>query len=165
MALLFVQSWCSASWVHHARHTQAHVAVVFEQDTADVQQWENWSTSGTLYGFTTNPIILQRDGVPCTLAAIQQLVRKVSCAEPARRSPSCVMDGLDSEQHTSDRIAVTYAHTSLCMALSQAQQLRARELQVQSWGANWQDLTANALKILDMDFDLVTVRVQTSQGG
>lgn len=43
-------------------------------DSADVQEWRRWFPLGSLYGFTTNPLILQRDGVPCTVEALSALV-------------------------------------------------------------------------------------------
>jgi len=42
-------------------------------DTADVKQWERWLATGAFYGLTTNPAILEKDGVPCTLGALRQL--------------------------------------------------------------------------------------------
>lgn len=36
-----------------------------------------WAPTGTLYGFTTNPLILHRDGVPCTIQACKQLLEVV----------------------------------------------------------------------------------------
>lgn len=47
-------------------------------DSADIKQWERWAPTGTLYGFTTNPLILDRDGVPCTLDSCKQLLSVVS---------------------------------------------------------------------------------------
>ncbi len=46
-------------------------------DSADIRQWEKWAPTGTLHGFTTNPLILDRDGVPCTLGACKQLLHTV----------------------------------------------------------------------------------------
>jgi transaldolase len=43
-------------------------------DSANVDDWRRWFPTGCLYGFTTNPLILQRDGVPCTLEALAGLV-------------------------------------------------------------------------------------------
>ena len=44
-------------------------------DSADIKQWEKWAESGMFYGFTTNPTILKRDGVQCTLQALRNLSR------------------------------------------------------------------------------------------
>lgn len=42
-------------------------------DSADTREWEKWAPTGTLYGFTTNPLILDRDRVPCTIESCKQL--------------------------------------------------------------------------------------------
>lgn len=36
-------------------------------DTADTHQWETWRASGLFYGVTTNPLLLEKAGVACTL--------------------------------------------------------------------------------------------------
>jgi len=36
-----------------------------------------WAPTGTLYGFTTNPLILDRDRVPCTIESCKQLALTV----------------------------------------------------------------------------------------
>ncbi len=42
-------------------------------DCADTGQWRSWLKSGLFYGITTNPILLQRAGVPCTLKELEIL--------------------------------------------------------------------------------------------
>ena len=44
-------------------------------DSADYNEWKKWSETGMFYGFTTNPTILKRDGVKCTLPSIRQMTR------------------------------------------------------------------------------------------
>ena len=44
-------------------------------DSADYEQWKKWADTGMFYGFTTNPTILKRDGVKCTLPSVRQLSR------------------------------------------------------------------------------------------
>jgi len=44
-------------------------------DSADQKQWETWAETGMFYGFTTNPTILKRDNVQCTLQAMRTLAR------------------------------------------------------------------------------------------
>jgi transaldolase len=44
-------------------------------DSADQKQWEEWAETGLFYGFTTNPSILKRDNVQCTLQALRNLTR------------------------------------------------------------------------------------------
>jgi transaldolase len=44
-------------------------------DSADYNEWKKWADTGMFYGFTTNPTILKRDGVKCTLPSIRQLTR------------------------------------------------------------------------------------------
>ncbi len=45
-------------------------------DTADVTAWETWLPVGIFYGVTSNPVLLERSGVPCTLASLTQLATK-----------------------------------------------------------------------------------------
>ena len=42
-------------------------------DSADVQQWSDLWRLGLFHGITTNPTLLRRAGVPCTLDAIVRL--------------------------------------------------------------------------------------------
>lgn len=42
-------------------------------DTADVSAWETWLPVGIFYGVTSNPLLLERAQVPCTLASLTQL--------------------------------------------------------------------------------------------
>lgn len=44
-------------------------------DTADTQQWENWLPTGLFYGVTTNPLLLERAGVPCSVEALQKIAQ------------------------------------------------------------------------------------------
>lgn len=45
-------------------------------DSANTLEWKKWAETGMFYGFTTNPTILKRDGVHCTLPSIRQLTRE-----------------------------------------------------------------------------------------
>jgi len=47
-------------------------------DSASVDDWRRWFPLGCLHGFTTNPLILQRDGVPCTFEALSALVAEAN---------------------------------------------------------------------------------------
>lgn len=42
-------------------------------DTADIRQWEAWYSTGLFYGVTTNPLLLERSQVPCTLESLTAL--------------------------------------------------------------------------------------------
>lgn len=42
-------------------------------DSADKVEWSKWLPTGMFYGITTNPAILERDGVHCTLPALSAL--------------------------------------------------------------------------------------------
>lgn len=42
-------------------------------DTADVSQWRAWLPTGLFYGVTTNPLLLERAQVPCTVDSLQAL--------------------------------------------------------------------------------------------
>lgn len=45
-------------------------------DSADPGQWERWLPLGFFRGVTTNPVLLERAGQPCTLANLESLVRR-----------------------------------------------------------------------------------------
>ncbi|MEM9484822.1 MAG: transaldolase family protein [Cyanobacteria bacterium P01_F01_bin.116] len=45
-------------------------------DTADVTAWETWLPVGIFYGVTSNPLLLERAQVPCTLASLTNLANK-----------------------------------------------------------------------------------------
>ncbi|HEY9879796.1 MAG TPA: transaldolase family protein [Leptolyngbyaceae cyanobacterium] len=45
-------------------------------DTADTAQWQKWASTGLFYGVTTNPLLLERSQVPCTLQSLARLAEK-----------------------------------------------------------------------------------------
>lgn len=45
-------------------------------DTADIKHWETWLPIGIFYGVTSNPLLLERAQVPCTLDTLTQLTAK-----------------------------------------------------------------------------------------
>lgn len=47
-------------------------------DTADVSLWRRYAPTGALWGVTTNPAILQKDGVPCTYESAAALASAAS---------------------------------------------------------------------------------------
>ena len=42
-------------------------------DTADIKAWDFWLSKGLFYGITTNPTLLERAHIPCTLDQLQEL--------------------------------------------------------------------------------------------
>lgn len=42
-------------------------------DTADRQQWQHWLPTGLFYGVTTNPLLLERDQVTCSVSQLKAL--------------------------------------------------------------------------------------------
>ena len=44
-------------------------------DSASVDAWRELLPTGLFYGVTTNPTILKRDGVPCTVPDVAKLAR------------------------------------------------------------------------------------------
>ncbi len=40
-------------------------------DTADTQQWQHWLPTGLFYGVTTNPLLLERDQVACSVSHLK----------------------------------------------------------------------------------------------
>ncbi|MEA5466175.1 transaldolase family protein [Leptothoe sp. PORK10 BA2] len=45
-------------------------------DTADVTAWETWLPVGIFYGVTSNPLLLERAHLPCTVESLTQLASK-----------------------------------------------------------------------------------------
>jgi transaldolase len=45
-------------------------------DTAERSAWAEWLTLGCFHGVTTNPVLLQVAGIPCTLPALSELARQ-----------------------------------------------------------------------------------------
>ena len=45
-------------------------------DSADGAQWREWLPGGLLFGVTTNPTLLQRAGVACSLPALRALTEQ-----------------------------------------------------------------------------------------
>ncbi|MGR3273503.1 transaldolase family protein [Acaryochloris marina NIES-2412] len=42
-------------------------------DTADIKAWDFWLSKGLFYGVTTNPTLLERAHIPCTLDQLKKL--------------------------------------------------------------------------------------------
>ncbi|MGH7998679.1 MAG: transaldolase family protein [Brasilonema sp.] len=42
-------------------------------DTADTQQWQHWLPTGLFYGVTTNPLLLERAQVACSVSHLKAL--------------------------------------------------------------------------------------------
>lgn len=42
-------------------------------DTADVSQWEQWMPTGMFYGVTSNPLLLERVSVTCSVESLSEL--------------------------------------------------------------------------------------------
>ncbi|MBD2120669.1 transaldolase family protein [Trichocoleus sp. FACHB-262] len=45
-------------------------------DTADLKQWQIWLPTGLFYGITTNPLLLERSQVPCTVEQLKLLAEQ-----------------------------------------------------------------------------------------
>jgi transaldolase len=45
-------------------------------DTADPQEWQVWLPTGLFYGITTNPLLLEKAQLPCTVEQLQQLTQQ-----------------------------------------------------------------------------------------
>ncbi|MEO1400923.1 MAG: transaldolase family protein [Cyanobacteria bacterium J06635_1] len=50
--------------------------VRFYLDTAEVTAWESWMPTGLFYGVTSNPLLLERAKVACTLSSLTHLAHK-----------------------------------------------------------------------------------------
>lgn len=54
------------------------IETCFFLDSADLQEWDKWAPTGFFHGFTTNPTILRRDNVRCTLPSLRELTRQAT---------------------------------------------------------------------------------------
>jgi transaldolase len=45
-------------------------------DSADTSQWQNWLPTGLFYGVTTNPLLLERAQVTCSIEQLKELARQ-----------------------------------------------------------------------------------------
>jgi transaldolase len=45
-------------------------------DTADTTEWQNWLPTGLFYGVTTNPLLLERAQVTCSVEQLKDLARQ-----------------------------------------------------------------------------------------
>ncbi|MEM8805339.1 MAG: transaldolase family protein [Cyanobacteria bacterium P01_G01_bin.38] len=48
----------------------------FYLDTADVTAWESWMPTGLFYGVTSNPLLLERANVDCTILSLTHLAHR-----------------------------------------------------------------------------------------
>lgn len=87
-------------------------------DSADVQEWTKWAEAGLFFGFTTNPTILKRDGVPCNIASMRHLAREAFQLEvqelqlqawgtTAAEMYSCGMDLMDVDTRIVVKLPIT----------------------------------------------------------
>lgn len=53
-----------------------HTGLRLFLDSADTQHWQTWLPSGLFYGITTNPVLLQRAKIPCTVQALTALAEQ-----------------------------------------------------------------------------------------
>ncbi len=60
----------------HLRPEPNYKGIRLFLDTADTQQWENWLTTGLFYGVTTNPLLLERDKIPCEISQLKILANQ-----------------------------------------------------------------------------------------
>ncbi len=45
-------------------------------DTAEVAEWQTWLPTGMFYGVTTNPLLLERAAVTCSIESLQKLTHQ-----------------------------------------------------------------------------------------
>src|SRR5919199_5828369 len=45
-------------------------------DTADTTEWQNWLPTGLFYGVTTNPLLLERAQVTCSVEQLKDLAKQ-----------------------------------------------------------------------------------------
>ncbi|PRW56906.1 Transaldolase [Chlorella sorokiniana] len=87
-------------------------------DSANVQEWAKWAETGVFFGFTTNPTILKRDGVPCNIASMRHLAREAFQLEveelqlqawgtTAAEMYSCGMDLMDVDTRIVVKLPIT----------------------------------------------------------
>lgn len=90
-------------------------------DTADAQQWQHWLPTGLFYGVTTNPLLLERDRVTCSVSTLKVLA-------------------------------------------SQAFALKAKEVQIQTWGTTVDSLVKTGKLLAAID-ERIVVKVPITKIG
>lgn len=127
-----------------------------------------------LPGFTTNPLILSKDQVPCTLASFRTLVEKVryqihnismhtiSCCEQRAitdliKQPPIPAYHICCHCYSTMMLTPPLLLPLLLPNTPQARQMQAQELQIQAWGGSAAAMEAAALRVLDLDPGLITV--------
>ncbi len=90
-------------------------------DTADTQQWQQWLTTGLFYGVTTNPLLLERDKIPCDVSQLKALA-------------------------------------------NQAFALKAKEIQLQTWGTTVDSLVKTGQLLAEID-ERIVVKVPITKIG
>jgi transaldolase len=45
-------------------------------DTAETRSWQDWMPTGLFFGITSNPLLLERAGEPCTVVNLERLARR-----------------------------------------------------------------------------------------
>lgn len=89
-------------------------------DSADPKTWEKWANTGLVYGVTTNPLILQRDGKACTKGeGLDNAQRSLGANQPCW-SPPMVLSCSPA--------------ASLRKLYAAAASLGMHEIQFQAWG-------------------------------
>lgn len=109
-------------------------------DSADAGAWADFLPTGIFYGVTTNPLILQRDGVQCTRQAIQV----------SRRLGSLAQAVLPSGHNRPLTTGTACDSTTLQDLAHRAADFGMQELQVQTWGEDWQSMADNGLALANI---------------
>ena len=102
-------------------------------------------------GFTTNPIILERDNVKCNLRTLNGLAKTVSIAVPAEHVAVI---------HVKQAHVVLLAIKALAQRLPdsvQAFDLGVKEVQLQAWGDSVQKMSSVAFDLAGIDPKRVVV--------
>ena len=91
-------------------------------DSASVGEWQDLLPTGLFYGVTTNPTILERDGVPCDVKSVSSLARRAledygcrqvmvqawgGTAEAYVRSSLKVLDRVEAGDHVIVKLPLT----------------------------------------------------------
>lgn len=98
-----------------------HKGIRLFLDTADTQQWEHWLPTGLFYGVTTNPLLLERSQVTCSVERLKALA-------------------------------------------NQAFALKAKEVQLQTWGTTVDSLVKTGKLLAEID-ERVVVKVPITKIG
>lgn len=102
-------------------------------DTADVREWEKWLPTGTFYGVTTNPVLLERAGVECSIDALSRLTQQAIQLGAQEVQVQTWGSSVDEMVATGKRLAIMDPRVVIKIPATVTGVIAARHL-ISTWG-------------------------------